>query len=104
MTTTLPPGGQAPPDRAGSPRLTGLERILGAMSVFTMLMTIPQVTTIWIGHDARGVSLVSWGTYLLSACLWFVHGVRRRDRTIWIACVGWIALDVAIVVGAVVHG
>ena len=33
----------------------GLRRVLAAMSVFTMLMTIPQVLTIWIGQQAAGV-------------------------------------------------
>jgi hypothetical protein len=29
---------------------TLLRRLLGGMSFFTMLMTIPQVLTIWFGH------------------------------------------------------
>jgi uncharacterized protein with PQ loop repeat len=42
------------------------------MSVVTMVMTIPQVLTIWVGHNANGVSLASWGAYLASAGLWLV--------------------------------
>jgi hypothetical protein len=34
-----------------------LRGLLGGMSVFTMLMTIPQVLTIWVGHQAAGVDL-----------------------------------------------
>jgi len=68
-----------------------------------MLMTIPQVLTIWIGHNASGVSLASWSAYLASACLWFVYGVQRHDKTIYVACIGWIVLDAAIVVGVVIH-
>ena len=37
---------------------TLLRRLLGGMSFFTMLMTIPQVLTIWFGHQAAGVSTV----------------------------------------------
>ena len=48
---------------------TLLRRLLGAMSVFTMLMTIPQILTIWVGHQAAGVSVLSWSAYLLSAIL-----------------------------------
>jgi hypothetical protein len=44
---------------------TPLRRMLGGMSVFTMLMTIPQVLTIWFGHQAAGVSLLSWSAYLV---------------------------------------
>lgn len=48
---------------------TVLSRLLGGMSIFTMLMTVPQVLTIWVGHQAAGVSVVSWSAYLLSAIL-----------------------------------
>ena len=76
-----------------------LRRILGGMSVFSMLMTIPQVWTIWVNREAAGVSLASWSAYLLSALLWFVYGLRQRDRNIYLPCIGWIALDIGVIVG-----
>jgi uncharacterized protein with PQ loop repeat len=78
-----------------------LRRILGFMSVFSMLMTIPQVWTIWVNHQAAGVSAVSWGAYLLSALLWFVYGLRQRDKNIYLPCIGWIGLDAAVITGAI---
>jgi uncharacterized protein with PQ loop repeat len=81
-----------------------LRRLLAGMSIFTMLMTIPQVYTIWINHQAAGVSVLSWSAYLLAALLWFVHGVRSGDRNIYLACVGWVILDIAVVVGAAFYG
>ncbi len=53
---------------------TRLRRLLGGMSIFTMLVTIPQVLAIWVGHQAGGVSILSWGAYLASAVLWFWFG------------------------------
>lgn len=85
----------------GSQPDTFLRRILGFMSVFSMLMTIPQVWTIWVNHQAAGVSVASWSAYLLSALLWFVYGLHLRDKNIYLPCVGWIALDVAVVTGAI---
>jgi uncharacterized protein with PQ loop repeat len=90
----------------GSPNpqpVSGLEKVLRGLSVFTMLMTVPQVLTIWVGGNAGGVSLVSWISYLVSACLWFVYGLQKQDKTIYLACVGWVLLDVAIVIGVIVH-
>lgn len=81
----------------------GLEKVLGVFSLVTMVMTVPQVLTIWIGHNATGVSLVSWTAYLVSACLWFVHGLQRRDKTIYLPCVGWAVLDLAVVTGVLVY-
>jgi uncharacterized protein with PQ loop repeat len=91
-----------PPDD-GSQSEPGLRRLLGFMSIFTMLMTVPQVLTIWVGHQAAGVSVVSWSAYLLSAVLWFWYGIQKRDRNIYLPCVGWIGLDAAVIVGAVIH-
>ena len=59
---------------------TAFSRVLAGMSIFTMLMTLPQVLTIWVGHQAAGVSVVSWSAYLLSALLWFWYGLQKRDR------------------------
>jgi uncharacterized protein with PQ loop repeat len=82
---------------------TVMTRLLGAMSVFTMLMTVPQVLTIWVGHQAAGVSVVSWSAYLLSAILWFWYGLQKRDKNIYLPCVGWVGLDTAVIVGAVIY-
>ena len=80
-----------------------LDKILPVLSVFTMLMTVPQVWSIWVGGNTGGVSLLSWVAYLLAACLWLVDGLRKHDKTIWVACVGWIVLDGAVVVGVLVR-
>ena len=82
---------------------TVLSRVLGGMSVFTLLMTVPQVLTIWVGHQAAGVSVVSWSAYLLSAVLWFWYGLRKRDRNIYLPCVGWVGMDAAVIVGALIY-
>ena len=81
-----------------------LRRILGGMSVFTLLMTVPQVWTIWAHHQAAGVSVLSWGAYLLSAFLWFWYGVQRRDRNIYLPCIGWIGLDIGVIAGVIFYG
>ena len=94
---TTPTTGSSQPD-------TVLRRLLGGMSVFTLLMTVPQVLTIWVGHQAAGVSVLSWSAYLLSAVLWFWFGLQQGDRNIYLPCVGWVAVDSAVIAGALVYG
>jgi uncharacterized protein with PQ loop repeat len=101
---TMLPAGTCVIDSPTPPPPSGLEKVLRGLSVFTMLMTVPQVLAVWIGRDAGGVSLVSWLSYFLGACLWFVYGFQKRDKTIYLACIGWIVLDAAIVAGIIVHG
>jgi uncharacterized protein with PQ loop repeat len=74
------------------------------MSIATLLMTVPQVLTIWVGRQAAGVSVLSWGAYLASAVVWFWYGLSRRDRNIYLPCIGWILLDAAVIAGALVYG
>jgi uncharacterized protein with PQ loop repeat len=93
----------APDPTIAAGHAEALNRVLGGMSIFTMLMTVPQVFNIWVSHQAAGVSVVSWSAYLLSAVLWFVYGLRKRDKNIYLPCVGWVGLDVAVVVGALIY-
>jgi uncharacterized protein with PQ loop repeat len=102
--TMLPGDGQAIGRSNNSHPLSGLERTLRILSIITMVMTVPQVLTVWFGRNANGVSLISWAAYLVSACLWLVYGIQKKDKTIYLACVGWILLDAAIVVGVIVRG
>jgi hypothetical protein len=33
-----------------------------------------------------------------------VYGFHKRDKTIYLACIGWIVIDAAIVAGVLVKG
>ena len=94
----LPCDGPTVCPREDAPPTTELEKSLRVLSVVTMLMTVPQVVSVWT-EGAAGVSVFTWLTYLFSAIVWMFYGIRKRDKTIYLACIGWIALDAAIVVG-----
>jgi uncharacterized protein with PQ loop repeat len=81
-----------------------LKLLIWGLSIFTMVMTIPQILTIWLDHRAAGVSALSWSAYLASAFVWFWYGLRKRDIHIYLPCVGWILMDSAVVVGVLVYG
>jgi uncharacterized protein with PQ loop repeat len=81
---------------------TGFQRFLRWFAFFIMLMTIPQVVNVW-RDGAGGVSLVSWSAYLVSSFAWLAYGIRQRDPTIWLVCIGWILVDGAVVVGILVN-
>lgn len=48
--------------------------------------------------------MLSWGAYLVSAAVWLWHGLEKRDKNIYLPCIGWILLDSAVIVGALVYG
>ena len=98
----MPPN-PAPPHVSSRPS-AAMRRLLGSLSVFTMLMTVPQVLTIWISRRGAGVSLLSWSAYLISAIVWLWYGLQKRDKNIYLPCIGWILLDGAVIVGAWASG
>ncbi len=99
----MPPNPTSPLVRVFSPR-TPIKRFLASLSIFTMVMTIPQALTIWVSHRAAGISILSWGAYLISALVWLWYGLQKRDKNIYLPCMGWIMLDSAVIVGALVYG
>ncbi len=98
----MPPNPTALPVHTIRPGV--LHRLLGSLSVFTMLMTIPQVLTIWVSRRAAGVSILSWSAYLVSAVVWLWYGLQKHDKNIYLPCIGWILLDSAVIVGVLFYG
>ena len=93
---TICPPKSAPPQ-------TPLEKFLRFAAVGTMLMTVPQVWSIWTAANVSGVSLISWVAYLLSSIAWLAYGIKKQDARICFANAGGIGLDVAIIAGIVVR-
>ena len=90
------------PPEAAPPR-TPLEKMLRIAAVGTMVMTLPQVWSIWTTRGATDVSMVSWLAYLLSSIAWLAYGIQKSDATICFANAGWVTLDLAILVGIVLR-
>jgi uncharacterized protein with PQ loop repeat len=85
------------------PPASGLERALRILVIVTMVMTIPQVIAVWREPQVSGVSALSWLAYLASSVAWLAYGLRKHDVLIWLSNAGWVALDVAIIAGVIVH-
>jgi hypothetical protein len=96
--SNMPCDAQAVCPADGKPPPTKLEKALRVLSVVTMLMSIPQAVNVWT-VGGTGVSALTWATYLVSAVAWFFYGLKKRDKTIYVACIGWILIDAAIVIG-----
>ncbi len=48
--------------------------------------------------------MLSWGAYLVSAVVWLWYGLQKRDKNIYLPCIGWIMLDSAVIVGTLIYG
>ena len=99
---------QAPPLTSASENIwlseRMMKRLLGAVAVATLLMTIPQIYTIWVDQQTAGISLWSWITYWIGSLVWLVYGLQKRDWIIYLPCAAWLLIDSAVVAGVLVYG
>lgn len=68
------------------------------------VMTIPQVTKIWIEKNASGVSVISWLTYFVTAIFWLIYAIIHKEKPLILSSCIWVFLDLLIVVGIFIHG
>lgn len=66
--------------------------------IISPMLTLPQVYSIWV-EEQKGVSLVSWISYLIAAIIWLFYGIKHNDKPIILVQIIWIVLDAMIVVG-----
>ena len=80
-----------------------MDKVIVGVGIFGPIMTIPQILKIYFYKNAAGVSVISWGAYLLCALVWFNYGILHKDRAIIFTYGLWIILDTVILYGAIVY-
>jgi len=73
------------------------------LSVIVPILTIPQFYAIFVNHNASNLSLVTWGTYLISACYWTYYGWLHKAKPIWIPNILMVLVDIGVVVGILMY-
>src|SRR3989338_4697237 len=73
------------------------DRLVYVGGLLGIVLTIPQITTIWINKNASGVSTISWCSYLLVSVFWMYYGIVHKERPIIITNIVWIFLDFLII-------
>ena len=78
-----------------------LAYVTGLVGPFTAL---PQALSIWLSHQAAGVSLWSALGFTAVAGIWLAYGVVLRQGPIVISSALWVILDLTIVSGVLRYG
>ena len=78
-----------------------LAYLVGLAGPFT---TVPQVCSIWMRHQATGISF--WSSLGVSAiaAFWLTYGVMVREGPIVLSSILWLILDLVIVAGVIRYG
>lgn len=81
-----------------------LDRVVLAVGIIGPLTTIPQILKIFILEDAAGVSVISWGTWMILDIPWIIYGIVHRERPIAVTYTLWLFMNAAVFVEAVIYG
>lgn len=81
-----------------------IDKVIYVVGIGAPLMTIPQLTKIWIEKNASGVSVISWASYLIAAIVWLIYGIAHKEKPIILAYSLWIIFEILIVVGTLMYG
>lgn len=73
------------------------------LSVIVPILTIPQFITIFVHHDASNLSLITWGTYLVSAGYWTYYGWLHKAAPIWFPNMLMVFVDIGVVIGILLY-
>jgi uncharacterized protein with PQ loop repeat len=76
-----------------------LDQVIYVFALIGPIMTVPQIAKIWIERTNQGVSILTWGSYLLIDFIWFYYGIVHRDKAIIFAYTLWIIVNSMVVVG-----
>lgn len=62
-------------------------------------MTLPQIYEVWVNHQTAGVSLLTWGMYIVAAFIWLLYGLQLKDKPLVISSFLWVVTEAAVVTG-----
>lgn len=76
---------------------------LAYLSIILPLMTLPQLFVIFQSHDARGLSIITWLSYLIGALFWTVYGLLHKAKQISIPNLLMAVIDLGIIFGILLY-
>ena len=89
------------------PATTKLKRIFDKLiyivAFLSPLVNLPQFYKIIHDKTAAGVSLLSWSSFLLLACIWLTYGIIHKDKPISYMNAGLIITQVAIIIVILIY-
>jgi uncharacterized protein with PQ loop repeat len=80
-------------------RLAILDDLGYVAVIMGIVMTIPQILTIWVERKVDGVSVTTWVSYSVLTVFWIYYGLAHKEKPIIIGNVLGLVVNIAIVVG-----
>ena len=66
-----------------------------------ILVILPQSFNIWIGKNSAGVSLMTWGGFLIGSLFWLFYGIIHKEKPIILTNLAVILADITVILGLI---
>lgn len=83
--------------------LKELNKAVMLVAIVEPLTTLPQIIRVFVDKDVSGVSVVTWALYAFFEAVWVIYGLAIKNHPIIIANCLWIVMDLAVVLGVLIH-
>lgn len=80
-----------------------LNAVIMVVATASPLITIPQLSDIYIKKTASGVSSITWLAYIFTSAIWFSYGIIHKEKVILINGVLGVVLGTLIYIGTLLY-
>lgn len=81
-----------------------MDHIIYVVCVAIPLIAIPQAWKIWSQQNAGGISLITYGGFVLANVIWVIYGILHKEKPVIILYTALFVVNVFIVVGRIIYG
>lgn len=81
-----------------------INKLIYVGGILGPLTTIPQLYKIWIGKNASGVSVISWGAYAVGSAFWVWYGITNKQRPLVFTYSLFLVVEIMIIIGTFLYG
>ena len=80
-----------------------LDKLTYVSGVLLPILTLPQAYAVLVDKATDGVSLITWGFYLVSSSLFAIFGVVHKEKLLMVTYIPFVIVEAAIVVGILIN-
>jgi len=80
-----------------------IDQSIYLVGILGPILTVPQLTKIWVEKSAVGVSLITWLAYLIGAIFWLFYGIVHKAKPIIFTYVLFTLVNILVVIGVLIY-
>ena len=80
-----------------------LDKLTYVIGILIPIFTIPQAINVLFLKEVEGVSLITWGFYLVSSSLFAIFGFIHREKLLIFTYTPLVIIEILIIVGIIIH-